>query len=207
MLPSFHSPLHPPTFPKTTKLITNAYPLASSMPTWFRKGIDPGTVISFDQPGPSQWQIVKKLNEDDFQLTEDEYRHGHRLSVAITKLLCHDPEDHKKHAFMRIYLQVPYRGTEIEDPDTRATQATKIIPQELIAYEELTRKSSITPKLLGHKTTIQDKSGPVPGGFVVWLVWEMLPGLRLGSRHGPDAFWALDDTEREEIRISFLKSF
>jgi hypothetical protein len=106
---------------------------------------------------------------------------------------------------MRIYLQVPYRGTEIDDPDTRATQVTTIVPEELIAYQELTEMSSVTPKLLGHRTTTQDKSGPVPGGFMVWLVWEV-PGLRLGSKAGPDAFWTLDATEREEVRMAFVKS-
>ncbi|KAE8349501.1 hypothetical protein BDV28DRAFT_163558 [Aspergillus coremiiformis] len=178
------------------------------MPTWFRKGIDPGTIITLDQPVPSQWQIVKKLNEGDSQLTEAEAEHtrGCRLSFATTKLLCRDPTDHTKHAFMRIYLQLPYRGTEIDDADTRASQAATIVPQELIAYQELTQKSSITPKLLGYRTTPQDKSGPVPGGFAVWLAWEMVPGLRLGSKKRPDAFWTLDATEREEVRLSFVMS-
>lgn len=174
--------------------------------TWFRRGIDPGTIITLDQPVPSQWQIVKKLNEYDHQLSEEQRRLGFRLSLASTKLLCRDPRDCTKHAFIRIYLQVPFRGTEIDDADTRASQATTLTPQELIAYRDLTQHSSNTPKLLGYKTTTQDNSGPVPGGFAVWLVWEMVPGLRLGNKNGPDAFWALDDSEREEIRVSFVKT-
>lgn len=80
-------------------------------------------------------------------------------------------------------------------------------PQELTAYQDLTQKSSNTPKLLGYKTTVQDNSGLIPGGFAVWLVWEMVPGLRLGNKNGPNAFWALDDSEKDEIRASFVKTY
>lgn len=176
------------------------------MPSWFKKGINPGTILTIDQPVPSQWEIVKKLNEYDLQLSEEHHRLGLRLSLATTKLLCRDPKDHTKQAFMRISLQVPYRGTEMDDTDTRAKQATTLTPQELIAYQELTEKSMSTPKLLGYRTTTQDSSGVVPGGFVVWLVWEMVPGLRLGSKDGSDVFWDLAYAEREEIRVSFVKA-
>jgi hypothetical protein len=105
---------------------------------------------------------VEKLNGEDLQLTEAEHRRSpSALSYATTKLLCRDYTDHTRHAFMRIYLQVPYRGTEIDDPDTRVSQAATLVPEELIAYQELTQMPSITPKLLGNRTTTQDKSGPV----------------------------------------------
>jgi hypothetical protein len=84
-----------------------------------------------------------------------------------------------------------------------------LIPQELLAYQELTSQNlGFTPKLLGYKTTTQDKTGLVPGGFVIWLVWEMVPGLRLGSKDifGSHAFWDLDDGEREEIRQHFERN-
>lgn len=49
---------------------------------------------------------------------------------------------------MRIYLQVPHLGTEIDDPDTsylgHATRSSRV--QELTAHN-----LGITPKLLGHK--------------------------------------------------------
>lgn len=99
------------------------------MSPWFKKDIHPGTIVALDQPAPSQWEIVKKLNEYDLQLTEEQYRLGIRLSLATTKLLCRDPTDHAKQAYMRIYLQVPYCDTEMDDPDARASQATEFIPQ------------------------------------------------------------------------------
>ncbi|KAJ5905675.1 uncharacterized protein N7473_002591 [Penicillium subrubescens] len=177
------------------------------MPPWFRKGIDPGTIINFDQPVPSRWQIVQKLSEEDWQLTEAEYRRGERLSFAVTKLLCCNPKNPSTFAFMRIYLQVPYSGTEIDDADTRATQAATLIPRELLAYQDLTAQDiGCTPKLLGYKVSTQDNRGPVPGGFAVYLVWEKVPGVRLGNKDGSNEFWALDNAEREEIRQYFEKN-
>lgn len=61
--------------------------LGFAMITWFRKGVDPANIITLEQPVPSQWQIVKKLNEDDFQLTEAEHHHGYHPSFAAANLL------------------------------------------------------------------------------------------------------------------------
>ncbi|KAJ5196160.1 hypothetical protein N7449_006639 [Penicillium cf. viridicatum] len=154
----------------------------SSSTMWFRKGIDPDTIITLDQLVASKWKIVNKLNEYDYQLDKEQHCLSFRLSFACTKLLCCDPKDDTKLAFMRIYLQVPFRGTKMDDPQTRASQPNA------------PRKSE-TPKLLGYNNTVQDKSGLVPGGFAVWLVWEMVPGLHFGNKNGPDAFWALGDNE------------
>ncbi|RMJ28505.1 hypothetical protein PHISP_00632 [Aspergillus sp. HF37] len=179
----------------------------SSSRTWFRKGIEPHTIITLDRPEPSQWEILEKLNEHDRQLEEEDIDEGLPLSYASTKLLCRDPTDHAKKAFMRIYIQVPYANTEIDDPTTRSRQATTCTPPELTAYQALTRKGSVnTPKLLGYKKGTQDSSGLVHGGFIVWLAWEMVPGLRLGDQFGGGAFWALEPREREEIRMVFLKT-
>ncbi|KAJ5801081.1 uncharacterized protein N7518_003149 [Penicillium psychrosexuale] len=109
------------------------------MPTWFRKGISPGTTITLDQPVASKWEVVERLSEADEQLFEADRRRGEKLSYA--------------------------------------------------------------------KNTAQDKSGLIPNGFAVYLVWEMVPGLHLGSRASPDAFWDLDHAEREEIRQNSLRNF
>ena len=55
---------------------------------------------------------------------------------------------------MRIYFQVPYRDPEMDDPDTRARQAIKHVPQKLTAYQEPTTLGlSFTPKL-PHKKSL-----------------------------------------------------
>jgi hypothetical protein len=41
--------------------------MTSSLP-WFRKGTDPGTIITLDKPLSSRWKILEKLNEYDDQV-------------------------------------------------------------------------------------------------------------------------------------------
>ncbi|KAJ5550855.1 hypothetical protein N7461_005553 [Penicillium sp. DV-2018c] len=181
--------------------------MSSSYSAWFRKGPELGIIITLDQPVPSQWKILEKLNEHDYQVNEEENDEYGFRSFASAKYLCCDPRAETKKAFMRIYVQVPHRKTERDDADTRSRQATTYNPPELIAYRDLTEKgSSNTPKLLGYKTDKQDLSGLVPGGFIIWLVWEIVPGLRLGYGNGADPFWALEGYEREQVRSAFLQA-
>lgn len=80
-------------------------------------------------------------------------------------------------------------------------------PEELASLLDLTEKgSNITPKLLGYKIGTQDRSGLVPGGFIIWLVWEIVPGLRLGDSNGADSFWGLKSFEREQVRSAFIEA-
>ncbi|PLN81414.1 hypothetical protein BDW42DRAFT_185449 [Aspergillus taichungensis] len=141
-----------------------------------------------DQPVLSRWKILEKLNEHDYQVNEEE-----------------NNEYRTQKVFMRIYIQIPHRKTELDAMDTRSRQATTYNPPELIAYQDLTEKSSSnTPKFLGYKTDKQDHSGLVPGGFIIWLVWEIVPGLRLGDENSADPFWTLESYEREQVRLAFL---
>jgi hypothetical protein len=108
---------------------------------------------------------------------------------------------------MRVYLQVPFKNTEIQNPKTRSRQATTYTPPELTAYQEFTQKDfSNVPKLLGYKVSTQDKPGLVPSGFAIWLAWEMVPGLRLGNKPGNDPYWTLSAVEREHVRMAFMEA-
>ncbi|KAI2791856.1 hypothetical protein POX_c04735 [Penicillium oxalicum] len=168
--------------------------MSSPSSRWLHQGTDPGTIITLDQPVPSQWKILEKLNERNFQASgEMRRRHGH-YSYATAKLLCCDPNTPSRRAFMRFYLQVPFEDTEIQDPKTRSRQATTYAPPDNV------------PKLLGYKVSTQDKSGLVPNGFATWLAWEMVPGLRLGDKLGNDPYWTLSAVEREHVRMAFMKA-
>lgn len=181
--------------------------MSSSYSTWLRKGPDPGTIITLDRPVPSRWKILEKLNEHDYQVNEEENDEYGFRSFASTKYLCCDPRAPTKKVVMRIYIQVTHRKTEMDDADTRSQQASTYNPPELIAYRDLTEKGlSNTPKLLGYKTDKQDRSGLVSNGFIIWLAWEVVPGLRLGDSNSADPFWALERYEREQVRLAFLEA-
>ncbi len=60
--------------------------------TWFRKGIEPGTIMTLDQPqGPSPWKILEKINEHDYQVNKEEHDDNGFYSFASTRLLCCKP--------------------------------------------------------------------------------------------------------------------
>lgn len=85
-------------------------------------------------------------------------------------------------------------------PGSFMTTRSKFFP-----YGAFTTMSN-TPKLFGYKFGTQDRSGLVPGGFIIWLVWEIVPGLRLGYSNGVDSFWGLESFEREQVRLVFIKA-
>lgn len=108
---------------------------------------------------------------------------------------------------MRYYKQIPIEGTEAEPPTTRAEQAKFFCPIELKHLRTLTQKgSTITPRVLDSKEDKQDNTGFVPGGFVTWVVWEVVPGLQLGNDVGSAPFWGLGRDERDAVRQAFQES-
>lgn len=181
----------------------------STMPSfdWFRKDIVPSkTIITLDYPARSEWKIIQKMNEHDHQMEENSVKAGAPPSYASIKLLCEETRDTKKKAMIRVYKQIPYIGTELDGPSERSQQASSFTPQELIALKTLTQKgSTVTPCLLGYKEGQQDSSGLVPGGFITWVAWEIVPGICLGDNEGPTIFWGLERSERDEVRLAFQK--
>ncbi|KAH8426468.1 uncharacterized protein LDX57_004205 [Aspergillus melleus] len=166
--------------------------------SWFR-GPQPQT-ISFELPSPSRWRVLEKVNELEAQM--DEY--SGVCSYACIKYRCQILGDRTQTSYVRIYKQIYHFGTEADDPATRARQAVDWIPPELRACKKMTDKgSTVTPRLLGWRRDKQYRTGLVPGGFIVSLAWEELPGIQLGDDYGADRFWELEREERDRVRKAF----
>ncbi|KAJ9359018.1 hypothetical protein DTO280E4_4881 [Paecilomyces variotii] len=103
---------------------------------------------------------------------------------------------------MKIYMQIPYAGSEFELPAVRRRQADgfdRFAHNEFTSLKTLTsNQCKSTPSLLDYKDEKQDDFGPVPGGFILYLLMNELPGVRL-----TDDFWNLERAERDKIRQSF----
>lgn len=81
---------------------------------------------------------------------------------------------------------------------TRAQQAIEYTPKELIANKTFAQNgSSNTSKLLGYTEERQDSSGLVPGGFLTWFTWSIVPGICLGDITGVTKLWDLEVEEQE----------
>jgi hypothetical protein len=171
-----------------------------------------GRIITTDDG--TEWKIIGRLKQDDLQT---EGRLVSRPSYAALKLHCMkvnvDPSERStSEAFARVYLQVPYSGTEFNDAQTRAAQADSAFqPNELGAYRTLSDDpvvSKFTPKFLGSKVSVQDLSAFVPGGFLILVVWERVPGIPLGDITGEaTGYWDQPKRERQKIREMFKKTY
>ncbi|KAJ5580149.1 uncharacterized protein N7459_006134 [Penicillium hispanicum] len=176
---------------------------------WFPNSlVGPGTIIPLGKPR-AEWKVTQRLTEHESQMEAGAVQDGSRPSFAAVKFRCHDINDPSKEAFMRVYLQIPYAGTESEPAAERARQArTRYLPDELNALRSMTSQgSTITPRLLGYMEDKQDESGWVPGGFIVYLAWKIVPGVRLGDHFEAVEFWKLSPDDRDAVRLAFSRGF
>lgn len=206
------SSLHPPLF---SLLPTRLHRRMDSSTSWFSQGpireaLQSGNIISTTK---FKWRILDKRKERDRQVSQEDVKEGIHPSYASIKLLCAEVNNPSKRVFMRIYMQVPLKNTEKENTRNRALQARQMKPKELIAYQTLADApyvSKYVPALLDFEEHRQGSSNAlpanlVPGGFLTIIVWERVPGVRLGDGSGKaTVFWGLKDpTERVTIREKF----
>ncbi|KAJ5895330.1 hypothetical protein N7495_007021 [Penicillium taxi] len=179
--------------------------MTSSYP-WFR-GPEIHSII-FDDPEPSTWIVLERLNEHENREDPERAHIKHpdhcTVSYASIKYRCKKQGDASKIAFVRMYKQIPHLGTEFDDHTTRAKQARAWSPPELIAYKTLTDKQSkFTHHLLGYREEEQESSALVSSGFLVSFAWEQVPGVQLGDSLGGKVFWDMSDDQRHTIRETF----
>ncbi|KAJ5168219.1 uncharacterized protein N7482_003813 [Penicillium canariense] len=178
--------------------------------SWFRQGpmrpvIEVGKVIKLSHPQPSKWRICEVLHEYDLQ------RHENAPRPSYTSILLSGYEigGSRRPSMMRVVVQIPSIETQLENSTVRAKEATSLRTSGFRAFLTFTKEgSTFTPPLLGYLEDGQDRSGLVPGGYITYYAWEVVPGIRLGDDTGKASlFWTLDEKEREEIRDAFRDTF
>lgn len=106
------------------------------------------------------------------------------------------------HLFHRRFLTRP------RAPSVLAGGLTKPIPgpseytaAELQALQKFadTKRLSV-PHLVAWKKVVQGDDGPMPGGYLAYVVMTLMPGQDLMALK----FWSMNDDQREEIRDAFL---
>lgn len=153
------------------------------------------------------WIIIEKLSEHPSPVTPEDYRDGMGPAYTAGKYLCRLSGAGNAHilGFIRIYKQIPLAGTELDSSSVRKTQASNPYNHvELDALKHLTENGcTATPALLGYRIDKQDANDLVPGGYIMYLVWEKVPGDPLDI----DVFWSLPYNERKSIRDKFKEAY
>jgi len=177
-----------------------------------------GTVISLQTPPHSEWIIHAKLSHHNEQADEQDAVDGVAISFAYATFRVQNrrkPDD--RHAYMRVYMQVPWIGTEFSPPEERSRQAVPYEYREVLAMKEFaSRGSEITPSLLAIDESFQGPQGIVPGGHIVHMVFGRIPGIRLADNEVLPGFGYPLHTffrkfeqrsQRDTIRMHFDKEY
>ena len=138
-------------------------------------------------------------------MTDYDVKMGRGSAKTVGKFLCQPVEDPSQVAFLRIYQQIPITGTEDADHDTLAKQAVPLgVCGELECFKLLqSGRCSAAPRFLGHAESTQGDNDLLPGGYIIYVVWEKVPGEPLTMEY----FWGLDSTAREDIRSKFCAAY
>ncbi|KAI2699381.1 hypothetical protein CBS147332_8267 [Penicillium roqueforti] len=92
-----------------------------------------------------QWVIVEKLDEDPYTVIPEDSDQGMGPAFTTGKFLCRRGQ-HRYHAFMHIYKQIPLDGTEFNRSEDRENQASDMSPVELNALKKFIENETIREK-------------------------------------------------------------
>lgn len=129
---------------------------------------------------------------------------GPRLSFSVALFLCRNTSHPEQEAFVKVYKQVPHSGTEFDSHAVRKAQAGKRMHPDIVAYKLfMQKKARYLPICLGEKLEFQDDYDVVPQGYIRYVVYSKLPGIRLDKT----LYRSLDDAQCEAIRNAFLSVY
>ncbi|KAE8379789.1 hypothetical protein BDV26DRAFT_290950 [Aspergillus bertholletiae] len=135
------------------------------------------------------------------------FKHG-SAGNAYGTLSCHKSTDAAQRGVMKIFMQVPFEGSEYASTEYRAFEASKALSLDLdfhISSQIKALKTLISnscqsvPSVVAIKYNRQEETDPVPGGPILFVLMKRLPGVPLSMA----IFWNLEDSVREQIRQAF----
>ncbi|KAH8703248.1 hypothetical protein BGW36DRAFT_422817 [Talaromyces proteolyticus] len=152
-------------------------------------------------------EAVDDLWTTGYKIEENVHQQGPTAltsSQAWATYECYNPR-YSCNGTIKIYMQIPYKGTESEPWESRAKQAS-IFPNDVKAeLKALIRLNhagcSSAPRLLNWKMDKQTEAMPVPGGYVVYIVTKQLLGEPLTN------LAKLSQWERRSILIAFKDAY
>jgi hypothetical protein len=171
-----------------------------------------GMIVDFPETSP--WTLLTRIEEEAVQNFEEDDSTPFSCALFSCETPSNDSNPSRK-ALMRIWMQIPFEGSEFEPPAIRAVQASQELPwdakSELRALQRLLAIGSLhTPELLASKHETQPNDGMVPGGFIFFLLFSEMPGVALAEKDQPleeSLYWAQSPSTRSLIRQAFRNAW
>lgn len=173
-----------------------------------------GRRVDFEFPHNSSWTLLDKIKEKDVLADKEDFETIGARPCAWAVFFCQDVNNSSGRALMKIYMQVPYTGSEFQRASQRKTQASTIpcerVSNEVSALSRLHEAGcQYAPDLIGYRNSDkQDDDGLVPGGYIVYLATTLVPGISLGPEViGNNQYWHFSVDIRESIREAFKVAY
>ncbi|GKZ31238.1 hypothetical protein AbraIFM66950_011531 [Aspergillus brasiliensis] len=173
--------------------------------TWFDDDDWLGLELSF--PAGSTWKLSKKIKESEDIYSQRDHEEGVAVSEAraifvASKGVGAGPST----AILKIHMQIPWWGSATKRAPVRAQQAVSETStrgtREVEALSLLTKAGcSSTPSLIDWMKRQQTQDEWVPGGFIQFIVMEMVPGVDVSMNLAK-----MERQERDELRAAFKAS-
>ncbi|KAB8221533.1 hypothetical protein BDV33DRAFT_190303 [Aspergillus novoparasiticus] len=164
--------------------------------------------VDFGRGPGSIWTLDKLYGEKNSQVDDERFYEYQCIGGAYGTFLCHNVMDSTYRGVMKIFIQVPYDGTQRAPAEHRKAQAQSIpvddfdIDSQLNALSTLTTKHcKFSPIILDIKFGTQLAIDPVPGGYIYFVLTNYLPGIKLSKI----IFWSLKASVH--IANSYITSF
>ncbi|PYH55738.1 uncharacterized protein BO96DRAFT_435128 [Aspergillus niger CBS 101883] len=165
-----------------------------------------GLELSF--PGGTLWKVTTKIRECEDLYSQKDHEEGGIVSEAravyvASKVAGQAPPT----AVLKIHMQVPWWGSATKRSSIRAQQAVAEPSargeNEVEALRLLTEAGcSSTPALIDWMNSKQTQDQWIPGGYIHFIVMEMVPGVDVCS-----IIDDMDRGERDELRAAFKQSW
>ncbi|PYI02598.1 hypothetical protein BO78DRAFT_351264 [Aspergillus sclerotiicarbonarius CBS 121057] len=174
--------------------------------TWFDDDDYIGLELAF--PKGSTWKLDKKIQEHEDIYGQTDHEEGGIISEARAAFIGSKVSgEGPSTAVIKIHMQIPWWGSAGKKPSIRAKQAISDTPSrgemEVEALSTLTTAGcSSAPSLIDWMQREQTQDQWVPGGYIHFVVMEMVPGVDVSS------VWnRMERDERDELRAAFKKSW
>jgi hypothetical protein len=156
-----------------------------------------GSTISFSESPEPRCVLDKFLGGDAVILPEHETDDS-SYCYATAKFSVR--QDDGTEVLIRVYRQIPWKGTHFHPAAQRSQQAVKL-PDigELEAMEALKQCDVVARMKFIDKGAQPEDSPLVPGGFSANLLWLRVPGEPLTEKK----FWSWTRPERDAFRERF----
>ncbi|KAE8150644.1 hypothetical protein BDV25DRAFT_139642 [Aspergillus avenaceus] len=159
-----------------------------------------GKVVDFPSGGP--WTLTELLRETAYQAEAVDYYKRSEISGGRGTFVCMNTNNETR--IMQVYMQLPFQGSECAPAEVRGQQASPnpecLSSSEINDFTTLTENGCrSTPNILRIRYDLQDAAGHIPGGYIVFMLLNWLPGIRLSEQF----FWKLPDGQRWQVRNAF----